>query len=153
MRTGKGRGYHKPLIRNPCSGGGPRAVTPAGPCEWGQQQLILHTGVGKLSWVMLGELGNPLWTELGSPCVWDGNSPKAPPAPAGSAHCCFQSGGKGKERGKKKKKGLSILWEHPEFLLLPRLLQCPFLQQGGMQHYLPESLLPSHPSPCPSLTC
>lgn len=58
-----------------------------------------------------------------------------------------------KERKKEKKKGLSILWEHPEFLLLLRLLQCPFLQQGGMQHYLPESLLPSHPSPFPSLTC
>lgn len=124
----------------PSSGGGPRVVTPAMLCEWGQQQLIPCTGLGKLPWAVspnpgdAGRAGKSLMDQVGVTLCVGQNSPKALLHQQGP-HITASKGAGGKERkGKREKIGLSILWEHPEFLLLPRLLQCPFLWQGGMQH-------------------
>lgn len=127
-------------------------MTPAVPGERGQQQLIPCAGVGQLQCHLRcwENRETPYGVTRGDPVRGMGTVPRLLLHQQG-LHMTASKGG-GKER-KKGKKGLCVLWEQPEFLLLPRLLQRPFLWQGGTQHYLPESLLPSHLSPCPSLTC
>lgn len=157
-KWGKGQGcHHIPTLLPPSRSGVPRAVTPKMPCDssssspalgWGSSHRQCHLSQGD---IIPPDAGRTSLTEEVRVALCVGCK-QAQGSSCTSRVCTLllPKGGGRKEKGKIK--GLSVLWEHPKFLLLPRLPQCPFLWQGGTQHDLSGSLLPPHPSPCPSLT-